>query len=82
MAISGATPARALQAANQFTEFALATGPGQGRVPHVVFEVDVVVLDPHRERIPVDRVLQASIPWRLEVTVAPELRHQLAHEIP
>jgi hypothetical protein len=45
---------RALQAAHQFAEFALAAGPGQRRMAHVVFEVDVVVLDPDRHRVLVE----------------------------
>jgi hypothetical protein len=72
---------RTLQAADQFAEFALAPRPGQGGVAHVVFEVDFVVLDPDRQRILVEGVLEAPVPRRRELAVIAKPGHQLAQVI-
>ena len=71
----------ALQAPDQFAQLALAARPGQRGVAHVVFEVDVVVLDPDRRRVLVEGVLQPPVPGRRERAVVAELRHHLAHEV-
>jgi hypothetical protein len=73
---------RALQAADQFAEFALAARPGQRRVAHVVFEVDVAILDPDRHRVLVEGVFQAPVPGHGEFAVIAEFGHQLAHVVP
>ena len=44
----------ALQAPDQLAQFALAARPGQRGMAHVVFEVDLVVLDPFGHRVQVE----------------------------
>ena len=70
-----------MQASHQFAEFAFSTGPGQGGMAHVVFQVDGVVFDPDARRVLAERLLQSLVPWLRELAVAAKAGHQLAHEV-
>jgi hypothetical protein len=72
----------AVQAADQFAEFAFAAGPGQGGMPHVILKVDIVVLDPHRYRVLVEGIFQTPVPRRLELPMVAKVLHQLLQELP
>jgi hypothetical protein len=72
---------RAVQAADQLAQLALATRPGQRGMAYVVLEVDVVVLDPARQRVLGKRRLQPPVPGRRKFAVMAEVVHQAAQPV-
>ena len=67
----------ALQPPNQLTQFPLATWPRQSCMPHVVFEINIVVLHPLRNGIFIEWILQALIPGRSKIAVIAKIMHHL-----